>query len=299
MDTLPVNGGKLPVVPATAEFRVQKELANGSNNTSKNVDEFDPKLKPLTFQEEVFIKEYVKDFKMDRACRRAGLDRRNLVHLLHQPNVRYRMDQIQLARSAEAEMDHKEILKFLYDVMRAELSDVMEHYRGSCRYCWGHRPGDVSAITHEYHYRTQKERIAARKKWEEDTSRDKAPFSNGGLGYDKYRAPNPDCPECSGDGISQVLIKDTNASGPARQLVSQIVINSAGKVEVKLHDKLKVAELLMRHLGMLNKDSVITDINVRVDGGLSKQIREMQESGRLEEMERQVMEEAQRKIGEV
>jgi hypothetical protein len=291
------TGGKLQELPDNAEFRVQRELSPGSNNTS--IEESDPRLKPLTFPEETFVREYVKDFRLERAARRAGMDRKNMQALLQLPHIRYRLDQIQNARSSELEVDQKEIVKFLYSVITADLSEVMEHYRGCCRYCWGYDAENPDILNHEYQYKNKAERIEARAKHKDKYKlKKRVPhFSNGGLGYDKFRIPNPDCPECNGDGISQVLIKDTNASGPARHLVQSVNINSAGKVEVRLHDKVRVAELLMRHLGMLQKDSSVTDIVVKVEGGLNSQISAM--SGKsLAELEAQINEEANRKINE-
>jgi len=274
------SGGKLPVVPESAIFRVQKELSPGSNNTAKD-ESFDPKERKLTFLEEQFIREYMKTFDFVRSYKRVGLTRPNAMAWLKDPAIRHRMDQIQLARSQEQELDQKEIIKFLSNVVKADISDVVEHIQGACRYCWGHDPKDRNRITHQYQFKSKAERIRAREAFaEKHKSKPKAKwpkFSNGGLGYSWSRLPHPDCPICEGQGQSKVIFKDTNAAGPARYLVSSVCINSAGKVELKFHDKMKAVELSMRHLGMLNKDIPDTNVTVQIRGGIAEQVKALTE----------------------
>lgn len=237
---------------------------------------------PLTYEEEMFIIEYLKDFDFPRTLRRLGLNQNGGFDMLKLPRVRKKMDLIMAKRREEAEVGTADILGFLGDIIKAPLHDIVEHVLGCCRYCWGHDPKNPRKPTYEYQYASKAERIAARA--EHSRLREAgitvtrkgihvpAKFPNGGLGYDPLRMPNPKCPTCRGSGVSNVLIKDTNSANVrARALVKNIKFdNASGGVSIELHDKLKATELLMRYHGMFNKDlsGATGPTRIEIIGGL-------------------------------
>lgn len=74
-------------------------------------------------------------------------------------------------------------------------------------------------------------------------------------------------------------------------------MKASGNVELRMHDKLRAVELLMRHLGMLNEDTQVTSLDVNINGGLAQQIA-MLAGATLADIEKQIAADAQRKIDE-
>ncbi|NBB80880.1 MAG: hypothetical protein GVY36_15760, partial [Verrucomicrobia bacterium] len=69
----------------------------------------------------------------------------------------------------------------------------------ACRYCWGQ--------DNAFQWTTEREFTEALGDALDHGRR--PPSSVGGIGYRRDRAPNPDCPECSGQGLDQVRISDS------------------------------------------------------------------------------------------
>lgn len=68
------------------------------------------------------------------------------------------------------------------------------------------------------------------------------------------REPRADCPTCHGEGLPDVLVKDTRKlSRNAQALYAGIKITKDG-LEVKMHSKLDALEKVFRHLGMYDAD---------------------------------------------
>jgi len=229
-----------------------------------------PEERVLTYLEQQFVREYVKDFNLTLAGRRSGHRRDNVLKLLAKPHVRQAIDRIVNERAAVAERDNEKLLTNLYDMATANVAEFIEHYNGACRYCWGHstKKGKLHIITHDYHYKSKRERDEAHDKFMQRLDSKERKFPNGGLGYDAYRSPNPDCPECLGDGVSQVIIKDTNTGTKGTQLIAGISITPAGKVDLKMHDKLRASQLYMQAVGMLEKDANDHEVRIIVENSI-------------------------------
>lgn len=129
-----------------------------------------------------------------------------------------------------------------------ELSEVRVH---CCRCCWGadHRPM-MTRLEHEearddYQRRCEKLLIAGvpEDKW--------PPFDErGGVGYDRRRSPNPECPECGGEGEPDVVLKDTRkiSSGAARIYAGARKTKQG--IEVRVRDRSPAMQRLASHLGI-------------------------------------------------
>jgi hypothetical protein len=72
----------------------------------------------------------------------------------------------------------------------------------------------------------------------------------GGDGYNRKREPNPECPECFGDGVNVLFYHDTRKLTPGAKAVYAGVKEGKEGVEVKVHSKERALEMLGKHLGM-------------------------------------------------
>ena len=112
-------------------------------------------------------------------------------------------------RDAALEAIEIKVLEALKAGPRA-LFDIL---KVACRYCWGQ--------DHAFQWKTEREFTEALADALDHGRR--PPSSVGGIGYRRDRAPNPDCPECSGQGLDQVRISDSEQlPDGAAHLISRI-----------------------------------------------------------------------------
>lgn len=99
----------------------------------------------------------------------------------------------------------------LIAALRLSPAALFEVRRVPCRYCWGEG--------HSYQWKTQREyRAALEQAIHEGLPR---PDADGGYGYRQDGAPNPDCPECCGEGEDLARLRDLGTLPPeAHQLIA-------------------------------------------------------------------------------
>jgi hypothetical protein len=83
------------------------------------------------------------------------------------------------------------------------------------------------------------------------------------LGYNGTKDPNPECPECWGEGVERVIFKDTRKLNPAaRALLKGVKLGKDGK-EIMVHDQMKPVEMLAKHHKIYEDKTA--DITVNLD----------------------------------
>jgi phage terminase small subunit len=151
----------------------------------------------LTPKQRRFVNEYCVDENATQAAIRAGYSE-NCAGIQGHENLKLpkikeaiaeRMEEVALAASVTPEMILAEWRKIAFADPR-ELVDVR---RTCCRHCHGYG--------HQYQW-TEAEYSAAVDKAVE--SGKPAPDGLGGFGFDSQADPNPECPECGGDGVVQI-----------------------------------------------------------------------------------------------
>ncbi len=158
-----------------------------------------------------------------------------------------------------------EILGRLREHATADLTDLVEHRRGCCRYCYG--------IAHRY----QETPAEREERWESYSKRLAASEHNpnlipgdwsalGGVGFDKRRAPHENCPECFGEGVSEVYVVDTRDVAPETRRAIAVLKQSKYGVEVQMRDAGAALTTLARNAGLLRD-------NLAVSGDLTVNIR--------------------------
>lgn len=183
---------------------------------------------PLKWQ--VFIEEYLIDYNATKAARRADYAETAAADAGYRISNDPRVAKIIRARTEDRleaiRMTRERVLDSFADIAEADRNELSEHRRVCCPYCWGERDEATGAHAKQL---TPGQWQRARDAWDERRLKESA-LSEGkvdigdfqqepGNWYDKRKPINPDCPECFGDGIGEIHLKDTrNLSKRARTI---------------------------------------------------------------------------------
>jgi len=201
---------------------------------------------------ERFVAEYLIDRNATQAAIRAGYSERTAYsqgcRLLKDAEVRRLIEESSANLRERLQLTTEQIAEHLANVITADPNDLIEYRRECCRYCWGD----------DFRYqRTPQEMRDARRNWEEGLLAKNIPpeqwpefDEQGGIGFNKLHAPNPECPECFGEGVDRPYPKDTRSLGPAAAALYAGVKVTKDGLEIKMHSKEKAVELYGKHLGM-------------------------------------------------
>lgn len=197
-----------------------------------------------------FVQEYCRHRNGTRAARDAGWPA-SWAHvaasmLLKEPEVQAMIAEQDALVAQEAKVEAADILREWLDVATADPSKLIHVRRVNCRYCWG-KGFRYSWKSREYAEACDAEiRAAAREKREPQL-----PDCSGGLSFSRIAEPNPDCPECEGEGVEDVSVADLALlAGPERKLFAGVKVTKDG-IEVKMRDQDKARDNLAKYLGLL------------------------------------------------
>jgi phage terminase small subunit len=207
---------------------------------------------------EVFIREYLVDFNGRRAAIAAGYSadsaRQTASEMLATPDVQAKLQEAIAQRAQVSGITAKAVVDRLHAIATADPRELIELHRACCRYCWGR--------DHLYQ-RTRRElaaELATRAEQEKAKKEGTAlpPFEDGGIGYNPKRDPNPDCPECFGEGVERVVAKDTRDLSPAARMLYAGVKTTQHGLEIKMHDQTGMLVNLGKHLGLFRDKVELT-----------------------------------------
>lgn len=206
-----------------------------------------------------FVAEYLKDRNASAAYQRAGYSARGnsaetaACRLLREPEIQALVEQAEAALRERVEFEQEDVIKLLTSIATADANDLIQHRRLCCRYCYG--------IDFRYQ-RTANERERDYEQWirdeqkaqKDEPERPPTAFDEmGGIGYHKLKAPNPDCPECFGEGVTDVYIPDTRLlTGAARMAYAGVQVTKEG-IRVLQHSRVDAAVKVGEHLGMFKQ----------------------------------------------
>ena len=242
----------------------------------------------MTPRQQRFVEQYLVDLNAKRAALDAGYSPKTAeqqgYQLLQKPSVQAAIAAAQADRSKRTGITAEAVLQELWSIATADPNALIEWRRGCCRYCHGdgHRYQRTPRELLEYE-------AAFTKAAEKNPDAPQIFDPQGGAGYDARRKPDPDCPECFGDGEGQTFVKDTRAlSADARRLYAGVKLTKDG-LEVKMHDKVAALTKVGQHLGMFverhehtgaNGGAILTDVVDRPP----RETREEWEARRAREM---------------
>lgn len=205
---------------------------------------------PKRSRVDLFVQEYLVDLNGRQAAIRAGYSpfsaRQTACELLADPKV---AEKVRLAMEERAErtgLTGDRVIRKLWDILEADPREFVEVQRNCCRYCYGKG--------HLYQYTRQELVLAeiAHDTAQQDAEEKEQFNPQGGDGFDPRKEPHPDCPECFGRGVPEVIVKDSRDISPSARALLQSVKQTRNGIEVKMHSQVDAATLLGRHLGLWN-----------------------------------------------
>lgn len=236
-----------------------KKAAKKSKALAKPIDKAK---KPLTKQERIFVKAYLKHKKPYDAAIEAGYSETIATSKAYswvsngklKPNV-YNSIQAGLKKLEEKlELSAENVLKRYVEIANTDRNELVEMRMVPCHYCYGkdhkyqYTPSERDKAM-EQHVR----RLTNLKLVNEDgmPNLEKYPFDEkGGLGYTIHKEPHPECPECHGIGIEKVIYKNTNT--PAAAAIYSGVKETRHGKEIQLLSQKDALDAIARHLGLFN-----------------------------------------------
>ncbi len=201
----------------------------------------------LSAKRETFCRHYLVSLDSAKAAREAGYSARSAksqgYDLLREPAVAARIQELLAERATSLAIDAAAVLRRFWLIATADPNELIQYRRTCCRYCHG---------TGHLFQRTPAELRRARTSWEALQKKNSPETfdDEGGDGYDRRKAPHPDCPECFGEGEEHVFVADTrNLSEAARMLYAGVKQTKEG-LEVKMQSQESALVSVARHLGM-------------------------------------------------
>lgn len=214
--------------------------------------------RPLRPQIVKFIDEYLIDLNGTQAAIRAGYSphtaNEQAARLLASVRVRTIVEQRKRDRQIRTEIDQDEIVRGLLNEVAGDRNKLVQYRRPPCRCCYG------KGFRYQF---TPNEMEEAREKHAVTIIQAKAAGvmltpnellfdEKGGLGFDPRKEPNPDCPECFGEGKGEIFVQDTRKLDPDSLALYDGVERGKDGLKLKMPDRAAARTLLMRHAGMLN-----------------------------------------------
>ena len=181
--------------------------------------------------------------------------------VLNNASVRAIIDRGREMVTRSVVMDQAALVRAWSDAATVDRNELVEVRRHCCRHCYG-RDHDYQETPAEHKARRaayMEQAVNAKGRWPEFDER-------GGVGYDRRKPPLEECPECSGFGVEQVLLKDTRTLSPAARSLYEGVDIKNGAVVVKVRDRGSAEERLAKHLGMLGPKENPPGVNLNVFG---------------------------------
>lgn len=214
----------------------------------------------LNSKQQRFVEEFLVDMNATAAYIRAGYTARgnsaeaSASKLLRNPKVAEALTVARQELSQRTEITQDMVLERWWKIATADPNDLVQFRRTCCRYCYGEN--------HKFQWIDAEEfaaAVCAAMAAAGDEGSKAIPKEEGGFGYDNKADPHPECPQCFGEGKSEVHAKDTrHLNGSARLLYAGAKLTQAG-FEIKMMDQGKALENVARHLGMF-KDKLELDV---------------------------------------
>jgi phage terminase small subunit len=205
-----------------------------------------------------FAQEFLLDFDPFKAAERAGA--RNPLNGLRwysDPAVRREIERLKFY-PAQFESRHylfqrvvSTTLHYVNEWMNADRIEILQLRRVNCRYCWGENND------YQYTHAEMEQRLRDHAKARNAVLFDK----RGGAGFDYTKNPNPDCPNCFGNGDNNPEVRFMDwrtASKPARDMVKSVQSSKKYGLRIEFHSKMEIVHEILRSLHYLAKQFELT-----------------------------------------
>lgn len=208
-----------------------------------------------------FIDEYCIDMNGTQAAIRAGYAessaRTKGSELLANANVKKLIDEKLEEIAARNAVDQDKVLQHWKTVYGADRRKLTKFEYYCCRYCHG------DGFLYQY---TPAEMKKAEKKHNENEERkeleisgyEAKPFDEqGGDGFRRNALPNPECPECCGVGVPQLIIADSSQFDEETLELFGGFKQTRDGIEVLMIPKEKALEAMSRYVGLYERDNTV------------------------------------------
>lgn len=161
------------------------------------------------------------------------------------PNVAARIQELiqqkREALDAEIDMSVKKLFAEYVAIKSVDPNELTQVRAFCCRHCYG--------VDNRYQWREHEYLKAC-----EDAERANLPLPDmsGGFGFKQAAAPNPECDECQGVGLSRVVALDTTRLSAGAKLLYRGAQQTKDGIKVLFADKDKALEQIGRMLGAFN-----------------------------------------------
>lgn len=179
--------------------------------------------------------------------------------LQRNPKVAAAIHQRMQERIKRLEVDQDDVLRRYLTRLEADPRELVEFHRGACRHCHGegHRyqftPAELDRAKHAHEQQWKRHFL---KMGEKGKDMEIPPFDEqGGVGFDARLDPNPECPECFGDGDGRVVIKDTRHLSPGALSLYCGVEEGKEGIKVKIGNRDDALLQVARHTGFFEADN--------------------------------------------
>jgi phage terminase small subunit len=194
------------------------------------------------------------DQHQTRAAIKAGYAERNAAKaasaLMLLPHVKAEIQRLMKNRAKRHNISSDTVLSMFWDIATLDRTEMVNLAKVNCRYCNG--------TGHHYQFK-HSEFIAL------DDKRKKA--AKGGSGFDEWGDPDPDCPECFGEGQERLHSMDTRHLPDHLKRLITGMKNGKNGLELTFRDPDKALDSVARHLGMY-----VEKLDVNVKFGLAEKI---------------------------
>ncbi|MGX4757161.1 terminase small subunit [Acinetobacter baumannii] len=200
----------------------------------------------LRGKQQRFVDEYLIDRNATQAAIRAGYSAKTAGSIgdenLKKPEIKKAIEAGEAELAERNKITQDKVLNLLWDMATADPNELIKYVRVNCRFCWG--------IDFNYQWTVGEFKRAIQQAQIMNTPE---PVCEGGLDFDRLKAPNPDCPECRGEGVGYTHVSDTTrVSSKAKLLYAGIKENQYG-VEIKMNDQFAAAVKAGQHIGMFKE----------------------------------------------
>ena len=194
--------------------------------------------------------EYLIDLNATQAAIRAGYSPKNARVIASQNlsklNIRTAIAEARSKQQERTQITADKVLREAWNIAMADVRELVQVRVGCCRHCHGEgfrRQRTVSEYNLDREAFPKKGGMPA--EFEEE----------GGIGFNPRRRPNPECPECGGDGQARAVIMDTRGLSPQAVAIYAGAKQTKFGIEVLLNSKDAALEKLFKHLGLYEKDN--------------------------------------------
>ncbi|MEQ1205348.1 terminase small subunit [Acinetobacter baumannii] len=200
----------------------------------------------LRGKQQRFVDEYLIDRNATQAAIRAGYSAKT-AYSIGEQNLK-KLEVKKAIEAGEAELAERnkitqdKVLNRLWEMATADPNELTRYTRVNCRFCWG--------IDHNYQWTVGEFKRAIQHA--HDTNAPE-PKCEGGLDFDRLKAPNPDCPECRGEGVGYTYIADTTRVSDQAKLLYAGIKESQHGIEIKMNDQVAALIKAGQHIGMFKE----------------------------------------------